>query len=273
MKTYSWIKKVGKSLVPSDFYVHILKEPMYKAFLYMLLFIGLMSSLTGAYIGYSQMSAFHNILDDYNSGVIAPFTISKEGLDIEGDAIINIDELDIPIVMADEGQLTINDVMHYESVIFFESDRVAIISNNFDTVLYTYEDIDTYLQLMMLDEFDSEKHMEFFSAATIMSIPVSIVIQFLTTIVQFFYYSVIVLMIGNILRTILGLGLKVKQVYHMTIYAMTFSSFWTNFSMMLPKSAPLFLDTIVHFVIPVLILLNVFIHIRKRAVEEIQKKK
>lgn len=272
MKKYSWIKKVGKSLVPSDFYIHILQEPMHKAFLYMLLFITLLSLITGSYIGYQQMVETNQVIEEYKTGVIPPFKVSKDGLWVEGDTPVYIDHLKIPVILDDEGIVDINDIMSYDQAIFFEKERIVFISG-VGTALYDYDDLNILLRLFMLSEFDSEAHMQLFETMAIVSIPASIFAQFITSIISFFYYSLMVLMIANITRTILGLGLRVKQVYHMVIYALTFSTFWSHFSILLPTAPPMLLDTFVHFVLPALILGNVFMHIKRKAIDEINKNK
>lgn len=273
MKKYSWIKKVGKSLVPSEFYVHILQEPLYKAFLYMFLFIILLSTVTGSYIGYKQQRSMNLIVKDYNSGIIPAFKLSeKNGLWIEGNDVIKINHLDLPILMDDEGILNINDLMAYDEAIFFEKNRMLIKGNTGETLIVEYSTVQRYLDAMMIQEFDSDVHLELFDGLQLFSIPISILTLLTTSVFGFLYYGFIVLMIANILRSILGLELKLKQVYHMTIYAMTFPVFWTHFTLMLPNRLPATLDAFVQFAIPALILLSVFIHIRKRAVEEIQKK-
>lgn len=272
MKKYTWIAKVGKSLVPSDFFIHVLQEPLHKAFIYMLLFITFLSVLTGSYVGFKQKSEIDSVVADYEAGIIPPFTISKDGLWVEGNEPVIIDNIRIPIVLDDEGALDINDILTYDKAIFLQKNR-AVLTGSGANAMFSYEELGMYIQLMFGGTFDSKRHLVPLKFTSFISIPAGILVVFFTGVISFFYYSLMVLMIANITRTFLGLGIRFKQVYHMVIYAMTFSTFWTHFTYMLPQPTPALLDTFVHFILPSLILLNVFRHIRRKAIDEIEKRR
>lgn len=274
MPTYPFFKKIIRSLVPSDFYIHILSERMYKAFLYMALYILILTTCVSVYQGIRVTSAMNNIVEDYNQGLIPPFKISGDGLWVEGDGIVTIDYLDIPIIMHDEDVIDVNDVMHYESAIFFEKERIVFISPNFETFVTDYTSVAELLNIFLIDEFNSELQFNEsipFGLIAILTTPIVIGTLFFITSTSFLYNSFFVLLIANILRAILGIELRFRQLYHMVIYAMTFSVFWTNFSLILPRSIPGFLNTIVHFVLPTIILLNVLMIIRKKAMDEMDE--
>lgn len=266
MKKYNWIQKVGHSLVPSEFYIHVLQEKMRNAIGYMVLFILILSLSVGIYTGLQVKSGMDATASDYNNGVIPQMSLLDGELTINGSDTVIIDHFNTHIVLDDEYNYDINDVLVYENFILFQKTGFSFMSKGVGPVIYKYQD--TFFLDLTAEDIGT-----MLSLMANLMIPVSIISQFTLSIASFFFNSLFVLLIGNILRTISGLGLRLKQVYHMVIYAMTFSVFWVHFTTLLPRQVPMWLDNFVYYTIPSLILISVFMMIRKRAVEELTKKK
>ncbi|PKM58330.1 MAG: hypothetical protein CVU98_01335 [Firmicutes bacterium HGW-Firmicutes-3] len=269
MKKYTWIGKVGKSLVPSEFYVQILQEPLRKAFGYIILFILLLSLIVGGYNSYNLKESFDKTIAAYDAGVIPTFSLIEGTLEVEGTEIYRIFYFGFPIIIDGQGVLNINDMLAYKNALILAPDRFIIIRDGIPPMVNGY---DNFYNPYGTDT-SSTIIREAMVISALLAIPVGMIFQFFMSLMDFFFNSLFILMIANLLRTLLGLGLKLKQLYHMTIYAMTFSVFWSHFKIMLPATMPRFLDNFVYYIIPSLILVNVFIHIRKRALDEIDKNK
>jgi len=265
MKAYSWISKVGKSLVPSEFYIQILQEPLWRAFSYMGLFILLLSVLTGGYQGYLQKEGYQALLATYNQQEIPDFTLTPKGLEIEGHQPIVIRFLGFSIILDDQQVYTINDIIGEEKAILFDHYKVTLVNKGIEPISYTYAKL---FQLTFANKVTAADIAASLPLLSFLAIPVSIFAQFLFSLFRFIYDGVFILLIINIIRTLLGLGIRLKQLIHMTTYAMTFSIFWTHFLDILPASIPYTLDTLVYYGVPSFILFNVFLYIRKKSLEE-----
>ena len=265
MKQYNWITKLGKSLVPSEFYIHILQESMGKAIGYMLIFIALLSILVGGYSAYQMNTGLTATISDYESGLIPAISLVDGNLKVEGSDTVTINHFPATLVFDDENVYDINDVLAYDNFILFGDTAFTIMSKGIGPISYQYRD-------MFMVDLTSEDLLSIFKLTRAVNWPVTIITQFLISVVSFFFNSIFILIMANISRTFLGLGLRLKQLYHMTIYAMTFSVFWSHFTMILPKTVPALLDTFVYYIIPSLILLDIFVMIRKRAIEEFKKR-
>lgn len=265
MRKYSWIQKLGLSLVPSEFYIHVLQEKMIRAIGYMMLFILILSVSVGLYTGLQTKSAMDATSVDYESGRIPPVSIINSELFVDGNDTVTIEHFNTMIVLDDEYIYDINDVLAYENFVLFQKKGVSITSKGIGPIIYKYTDI-------FLFDLSSTDISTMLKTMAILMIPMSILSQLILSIISFFFNSIFILLVGNILRTVTGLGLRLKQVYHMVIYAMTFSVFWTHFTTLLPRPVPIWLDNFVYYAIPSMILISVFMIIRKRAVEEIHKK-
>jgi len=265
MKKYNWFQKVGHSLVPSEFYIQVLQEKMRYAVGYMIIFILILSVSAGIYTGLQDKIGMDATALDYTNGVIPQMSLLDGELTIEGAETITIDHFDTYIVLDDAYNYNINDVLVYDDFILFQKTGFSFMSKGVGPIVYKYKDT------FFLD-LNAEDIGTILNILASLMIPVAIMSQFTLSIASFFFNSLFVLLIGNILRTISGLGLRLKQVYHMVIYAMTFSVFWVHFTTLLPGQVPLWLDNFVYYTIPSLILMTVFMMIRKRAVEELSKK-
>ncbi len=266
MKKYTWIVKLGKSLVPSEFYIHILQESIGRAIGYMVLFILLLSVTVGLYTGFQLKTGIDGIIKDYDDGTIPATSIINNELSVEGEGIIPIDHFDSLIILDDESNYSVNDILANDNLVLFGKNGVSISRRGIGPLVYDYSDFLFY-------DIISTELISYLTVASAIMIPMSIITQFFASLFSFFFNSVFILLMVNIIRTFVGLGLRMKQLYHMTIYAMTFSVFWTHFITLLPSQVPYWLNTFVYYVIPSIILLNVFMIIRKRAVEEIKKKR
>ena len=266
MKKYNWFQKLGHSLVPGEFYIHILQEKMGKAIGYMLLFILVMSVSVGLYTGFDSKQNIDLVIRDFEQGVIPPASIVDGQLSIEGDKAITIDYFNTFVVLDDAFNYDANDVLAYDTYVLFHKDGVSIGSKLAGPAIhYDYSDI-------IPVDFTGDDIVTVLHTVSLMVIPIAITTQFILSVFSFFFNSLFILLVGNILRTVSGLGLKLRQVYHMVIYAMTFSVFWTHFITLLPRAVPMWLDNFVFYAIPSMILISVFMMIRKRAMDEIEKK-
>ncbi len=256
MKKYNWFQKIGKSFVPGDFYLDILYEKMRYAILYILLFILLLSVAVGVYTGAGIKSGIDAVTTDYNSGIIPPVSITGGTLDIDGDGPILIDYFDALVVIDDDYKLNVNDVMDESDYFLLQKDQISITSKGVGPVVYAYND------LFMMDLTTNDLS-TILNLVSVMIIPMSILSQFMLSTASFIFNSLFLLILGNILRSGIGMKLRLGQVYHMVIYAMTFSVFWTHFTTLLPAPVPIWLDNFVYFAIPALILINVFMRLRR----------
>lgn len=260
MKKYSWFCKIGKSLTPSDFYIDILNEPLRKAIFYMISFILLLSLLVGTYNGIALKNAFEHTIADYDAGLIPQFTLIDGVLDIEGTQPIIISYFNDPIILDDDSNYNINDMLSHDNITLLESNRFIVVRNEMEPLIRDYKDFITY-------NLTSKDLRAVFSLSSIISIPLTILFQFLFSLSNFFFNSLFVVLIANVIRTTLRLEFKFKQLYHMTIYAMTFPMFWTHFTLMLSNPIPPILDSIVYYVVPILILLTIFINTKRKAMK------
>lgn len=261
MKKYNWFQKIGLSLVPGEFYFHILNEKIGRAIGYMVLFILVLSLGVGFYTGMSTKSGIDATLADYEKGLIPSVSIQNDQLEVAGDQVVIIDHFNTKVIMDDEGIYDVNDALIYDDFILFQQSGIGITSGGVGPIVYSYED------LIMFDLTGSDVA-TILRVMAIMMVPTAIISQFFIALISFLLNSVFVLMMGNISRTIAGLKLKLSQVYHMVIYAMTFSVFWTHFTALLPGNVPMWLDNFVYFAIPSLILINVYMMMRKKALEK-----
>jgi len=262
MKKYNWFQKIGLSLVPGEFYFHILEEKISRAIGYMLLFILVLSLGVGIYTGSNQKSSIELTLADYESGIIPPISLSKGQLSIEGENYVVIPYFDTMVILDDGHYYDISEAMAYKNLMYFQKDSLSVIANGQGPISYDYPNSSLF-------SYTSDDLLVILKVASASAIPSAIIAQFLLAIISFLLNSVFVLMMANISRTMSGLKLKLGQVYHMVIYAMTFSVFWTHFTTLLPARVPLWLDNFVYFAIPSLILINVYLMMRKKALEKL----
>lgn len=261
MPKYNWIQKVGRSLVPGEFYLHILKESMGRAVLYILLFILVLSLMVGSYLGFKTKSGIDATLSDYQSGRIPPITITNGIMTMEGDAAVILPHFDTFVVIDDDYSYDINDLLIHDDYLLFHANAVSITQGGVGPMVYNYNDI-------MMFDVSADDVANILELVGVMVIPMAILSQFLVSTISFFFNSVFLLLLGNILRSAAGLMLKMNQIYHMVIYAMTFSVFWTHFTTLLPAPVPVWLDNFVYFAIPAMILISVFLMIRRKAMDE-----
>lgn len=266
MRKYNWFQKLGRSLVPGDFYIHILQEKMGRAISYMLIFILILSVSVGIYTGYASKQNLDLVISDFESGAIPPVSITDGQLTIEGDKAVTINYFNTFVVLDDAFNYDVKDVLAYDTYILFHKEGISIGSKLAGPAIY-YD----YSDIIPVD-FISEDIITVLHTISMMVIPIAVVTQFLLSVFSFFFNSIFLLLVGNILRTVAGLGLKLSQVYHMVIYAMTFSVFWTHFVTLLPKSVPMWLDNFVFYAIPSMLLISVFMMLRKKAMDELEKK-
>ena len=266
MRKYNWFQKLGRSLVPGEFYIHILQEKMGRAIGYMLIFILILSISVGIYTGYDSKQNIDLVISDFESGAIPPASITDGQLTIAGDEAVTINYFNTFVVIDDGLNYDVKDVLAYDTYVLFHKEGVSIGSRlGGPAIHYAYDDI-------IPVDFTNEDIIAVLHTVSMMIIPIAVITQFLLSVLSFFFNSIFILLVGNILRTVSGLGLKLKQVYHMVIYAMTFSVFWTHFVTLLPKSVPMWLDNFVFYAIPSMLLVSVFTMIRKRAMDELEKK-
>lgn len=266
MIRYNWIRKLGKSLVPSDFYIHVLQEKIGRAIGYMMLFILLLSLAIGGYHGYGVKTSIENLLNQYASDQLPTIALKNGELSVDSPQPIIVTGFDTYVILDGNGTYSEDDQLVYDSYVLFGKTAFSIVQQGVGPVIYPYSDIFLF-DMTMTDLVTMLK------VFTLLIIPLTIVSQFLVSTISFFINSLMILLVANMTRTMMGLGLKLKQLYHMTIYAMTFSVFWYHFTAILPKRVPPYLDTFVYYVIPSLILLNVFMMIRRRAIEEFYNKR
>lgn len=265
MRKYNWFQKLVHSLVPGEFYLHILHEKLGRAIGYMLIFILIMSVSVGIYTGFESKQSIDLVIRDVQDGVIPPISITDGDLSIQGDKPVNITYFDTFVVLDDGFNYDANDVLAYDTYVLFHKEGVSIGSKLAGPAIhYDYDDI-------IPMDFTSEDIVTLLQTVSIIVIPIAVITQFLLSVVSFFFNSVFILLVGNILRTVSGLKLKLSQVYHMVIYAMTFSVFWTHFATLLPKAVPIWLDNFVYYAIPSMLMISVFMMMRKKALEELNK--
>lgn len=264
MKKYNWFQKIAKSLVPGDFYLDILHEKMSHAFGYIILFILAMSLIAGTYTGLQMRSSLNATLADYQSGIIPRMSIINNEMTLEGDEPVTITHFEPVLIIDDSFQMDTKELLSYENVILVQKTGISIFSNVVGSIVYDYE------TLIPMD-LTSDDIVTILSVSAAMMIPSAIFTQFLASTIGFFFNSLFILLMGNIFRTVTGLKLTLGQIYHLVIYAMTFSVFWTHFTFILTGTVPIWLDNFVFYAIPSMIIISVFRMIRNKALGEMDK--
>lgn len=265
MKKYSWVQKIGKSLMPSEFYIEILQEPLWRAFGYMTLFILLLSVLTGTYNGYIQKESYDTLLTNYTRHEIPEFTVTPTEFSMDGVTPVVMDLFGFSIILDDEAIYTINDIIDKQKTILFGKNKITIVNNTINPIFYQYKDL---FRLSLIKQLTSTDIANILPVLSKVAIPVTILTQFFLSLFSFIFDGIFVLLIVNIIHNLLKLTIKFKQLIHMTIYAMTFSIFWTSFIDILPNGIPYSLDILVYYGVPTTIIFNVFLYIRKCAIDE-----
>lgn len=262
MKKYNWFQKVFFSLAPGEFYLRIYRDKLGHAISYMMLFILFLSIGTGLFAGLTLKSSIDATLDDYNKGLIPQLSVVDGELQGTMDEAITIEHFNMPIILDVEGHYDVQDALGYKNFMLLQKNRVAIKAEPFGLTVSKYSDL-----FLFLTDMTSSDLVAMFRAMSIIVVPIFILTMTIVGIISFFFNSVFFLMLANISRTMAGLKLTLGQVYTMVIYAMTFSVFWQHFMMVLPSRIPMWLDNAVYFIIPPLILVNVFVTMRKIALK------
>ena len=265
MKKYNWFSRVFHSLTPSDFYIHALKENILRAIGYMALLILTLSLTVGIYQGLQIRQGFLDTVDDLKSGVIPAVSYENGQLVVEGNDPVVINHFNPQVVLDDDLNYDINDVMANDDFILFQQSGFSFMTRGLGPFIFQYENVMPTNFFSSIPEEDMIPFLQMLAASVV---PASVAAQFTVSMTNFFANSIFVLLFANIMRLTMGLKLRLGQIYHMTIYAMTFSVFWTHFTTLLPRLLPIYLDNFVFYGIPGLILLNVFIHMRRKALEQ-----
>lgn len=262
MKKYNWFQKVFFSLAPGEFYLHIYRDKVSHAIGYMMLFVLFLSIGTGLFTGLTLKASIDATLDDYGKGLIPELSVVDGELRAARDEAITIDHFDIPVILDVAGRYDVQDALAYKNFMLLQKNRVAFKTEPLGLMVSDYSDL-----FLFMADMTSRDLVAMFRVMGIIVVPIFILSMTIVGTISFFFNSVFFLMLANISRTMAGLKLTLGQVYTMVIYAMTFSVFWQHFMMVLPSRIPMWLDNAVYFIIPPLILVNVFVTMRKIALK------
>lgn len=259
MKRYNWFTRIAKSMAPSDFYTDILEESIAKAFGYIILLILVLSVGVGFYTGYELKVGLDAMIEDYELSLLPKMHLDSDGLTVEGDSPVILTYFDNFVALDDDFSLDINEFNRYDNAMLFQKNGVTVTTKGVGPFTLTYDQV---LPMFAIPEIPSGDVAPFLKIISGAIIPASIITQILLSTTNFFFNSLFILLMANLMQTFAGLKLKLGTLYHMTIYALTFTVIWTHFSSLLPRQVPIYLDNFVFYVIPSLILYFVFRKIR-----------
>ena len=228
----NFFQRIFKSITDFKFYMHIIKESLGRAFLY-LVFLALLLGVVGLIRPIIEINIGINLAIQYFQADVPEFTFANGELDVQGEMPIIQGEEGGPVFIIDtSGQLDETILDGYESGVFISRYELINKENGYEKRRINF----TQLGELRFTKSDVERwlpHLRWIHLVVIIfGLAGAILIKFIST----FFISIL----GLIVNAIKKAGLSYKDIYKLGIYGITLPAIIQMVISLIPIDIPFF---------------------------------